>query len=174
MKEIWKDVPGFEGYKVSNLGRVKSFRQKKKDGKLLKFYKCRLGYSLVWIRFNKKRIGKSVHRLVAEAFIPNPENKPEVNHKNLDKSDNRYINLEWCTRIENMKHAARAGVFDKPKGYDSPYSKAVERYDLNGNYIDEFGSISEAFRNTGISIGLISSACSGRRNMASGYIWKHK
>lgn len=98
--EIWKPIPGYD-YEVSNLGRVKNSR-----GKLLKGNVTKLGYVKVGLWISQKAKTVMVHRLVAEAFIENPENKPFVNHKNLNKTHNTVWNLEWVTPSENMKHWA--------------------------------------------------------------------
>ena len=117
MDELWVDVVGYEGgYQVSNLGRVKSLPRAvpngrhgtiNRKGKILKGRDCGKGY--LKVRLSGKQ--KPIHRLVAEAFIPNPENKPHVNHINLNKQDNCVENLEWCTHSENMSHARQLGVF---------------------------------------------------------------
>lgn len=110
MSEIWKDVEGYEGkYQVSNWGRVRN-----KKGEIIKPYLNHKGYEKVSLsnginsRTNKHR----VHRLVAQAFIPNPENYPQVNHKDGNKHNNSVSNLEWCTNLQNAQHAAllRRGV----------------------------------------------------------------
>lgn len=119
MQEIWKDIVGYEGlYQISNLGRIK--RLKKLivlqnggkyylEEKILKPGKNSRGYNLVVIKGKALRI----HRLVAETFIPNPENKQQVNHKDGNKNNNRAENLEWCTCKENVNHAIKIGVFKK-------------------------------------------------------------
>lgn len=105
MKEIWKDVEGYDGiYQISNHGRVKSLYQNKDaNGKIL-LKRVHRGYELVGLWKNGKVKRAKVHRLVAEAFIPNPGNLPFINHKNEMKSDNRAINLEWCTPKYNSNY----------------------------------------------------------------------
>jgi hypothetical protein len=111
-KEIWKDVKGYEGlYQVSNLGRIKSIIRK---GKILSNKSHR--YISVIFYKNKLRKNIRVHRLVAGAFIPNPENKPQVNHIDGNKKNNNVNNLEWNTQLENIRHAYRTGIkSNKPK-----------------------------------------------------------
>lgn len=103
MKEVWKDIKGYEGeYKVSNYGRVKSLKNHKE--KILKQWKNNKGYLNIALYKNKKSKMYRVHRLVALAFIPNPENLPEVNHKDEIKENNHVDNLEWCDRKYNMNY----------------------------------------------------------------------
>jgi len=113
MEEIWKTIEGYEGiYKVSNLGRVKSethyckgrLGSGRQNGRILKPCKWGKGYLKVSLMLNKVRFTTSPHRLVAKAFIPNPLNKPQVNHINGIKTDKRVENLEWCTNQENILH----------------------------------------------------------------------
>lgn len=107
--EVWKDVAGFEGlYSISNMGRVKSqgnFEARKT--KMLKPQLLNTGYLIVKLSKQGKVFQFLVHRLVAEAFVPNPENKPEVNHLNELKNDNRACNLAWVTRKENINYGTR-------------------------------------------------------------------
>lgn len=103
--EIWKPVNGFEKYyQISNLGRVSNYR------KILKTYTINSGYEMVKFTIKNKRTSKLIHRLVAEAFLENPENKKEVNHVNGNKLLNHSTNLEWCTSSENKLHAFNTGL----------------------------------------------------------------
>lgn len=123
--EQWKDIKGYEGlYKISNHGRVKSLRRiikgkgngSVKNDRIKKANPNKRGYIRVNLCKRNKRLQHSVHRLVALAFIPNPENKPGVNHISGIKTDNRSVNLEWCTPSENLKHAYRIGLVPCTKG----------------------------------------------------------
>lgn len=186
-KEIWKDIEGYEGhYQVSNIGRIKRLeksvmfgsRIKKLKVLILKTYRKTDGYWFV--RLSKNDIPKNfyVHRLVAIAFIPNPENKPEVNHINGIKSENNILNLEWNSKKENIIHgyrnglqkASRKGVF----GSDNKCSKPILQFDLNGNLIQEFDSGVIASKETGLSRGNISSCLKGKIKHTGGFIWKYK
>lgn len=113
MREIWKDIEGYEGlYQISNLGRVKSFKRYS-EGKILKARKVTKGYLQVTLLKNGKGKNKKVHRLVAQAFIMNPNNCPQVNHINGNKTDNTVQNLEWVTNKENVQHAWNNGLIIK-------------------------------------------------------------
>lgn len=120
MKEIWKPVPNFESlYYVSNLGRFKSLggRLGNWKEKILKPKVMRDGYLYIRLSKDKKQLFFNAHRVVATCFIPNPENKKEVNHKNLIKSDNCVSNLEWVTPKENIEHAVKnRGEWRKGRG----------------------------------------------------------
>jgi hypothetical protein len=122
MKEIWKDIKGYIGnYQVSNLGRIRSLNRKSwngtgwfiKKGQIIKLQKSNSNYSCVLLWNNNKRKNFWVHKLVALHFIPNPEDKPEVNHKDGNKQNNNINNLEWCTRSENRSHAWKNGLFSE-------------------------------------------------------------
>ena len=134
MKEIWKSIEGYEGcYEVSNLGRAKSLERKVKHSngntqklkeRILKPRSDKDGYLYVNLCKKGKVKSRRVHRLVAHAFIPNPENKPCVNHKNGVKYDNRVENLEWMTNKENSIHASKNDLM--PKGYRNGNSKLTD------------------------------------------------
>lgn len=117
--EQWKGVPNFDGYEVSDKGRVRSFRrrsyQNNGKGHILKPVISNKGYEQVSLYKDKKQYQKSIHRLVAESFIPNPENKRTVNHKNCVKTDNQASNLEWATSSENVSHAYANGLCENVK-----------------------------------------------------------
>lgn len=165
--EIWKDIEGYEGlYQVSNMGRVKSFNINE-NGKILKQGTTKKGYLYVILYKDKKTKPMRVHRLVAQAFIPNEDNKPQVNHINEIKTDNRVENLEWMTNEENNNFGTRN------KRAAKACAKPVLQYDLEGNFIKEWSSITEAGRN-GYNLGNISSCCRGKIKKHKGYIWKYK
>ena len=174
MIERWKPVVGYEGlYEVSNLGRVKSLPRKgTKGGILIPTYSNSKHYAHIPLAKNMKLKTVSLHRVVAMAWIPNPENKPQVNHKNGIKSDNRVENLEWMTNLENMRHAIANGL---NPGYPT---KAIEsRMDgvfqkKNGEVIAMYPCIKYAQYITGICNQNIFKVCQGKRKTAGGYQWE--
>ena len=138
MNEIWKDIEGYEGkYQVSNLGNVKSLNYKN-SGKEQNIALCNDadGYLLVNLRLNNKVKTKRVHRLVAQAFIPNPENKPQVNHIDGNKKNNKIENLEWCTCEENQRHAWDKGLKIRTKEMNERQSKR-----MSGESNPNFGKV---------------------------------
>lgn len=173
MQEIWKDIPKTNGnYQVSNLGNIRS-RYSRYGSRidanyhLLKPYKTKKGYLSVSIKEHKTN--RFVHRLVAQAFIPNINNKPQVNHINGIKTDNKVENLEWCTNQENSIHAIKTGLRNQD------YKKTpIIQYDLNFNIIKKWSCIEEA-QNT-LNIHHIWDVCNGvgYRHTAGGYIWRYE
>lgn len=126
-KEIWRDIEGLEErYQVSNKGRIKSLLGKKP--RILSPSFINGGYLLVNLRYSK---GKLVHRLVAKAFIPNPENKSEVNHIDGDKTNNNVENLEWVTPKENTTHAFLMNLVHRSEGEKSPRAKFTKQQILS-------------------------------------------
>lgn len=184
MKEIWKDILITEGeYQCSNLGRFRrvSHDSKYRNGDWIYLTTKRKDNNLYQTASFSFGINKRIpaHRVIAECFIPNPNNKPEVNHKNGNKKDNRVSNLEWCTPSENIKHAFRTGL-KKPNitmlgriGKDSPSHKVVVQFDKDGKKVNEFYGCHEAMRITGINFKLISRSCHSNY-MAGGYRWQYK
>lgn len=127
LKEIFKDIKGYEGlYQVSNLGRVRSLKRRNAGERFLVLLNGSAGYSQVRLSKNGVAKTKNVHCLVAQAFIPNPKNLPEVNHKKGIKVDNRATQLEWCTSGENAKHAFKIGLRVGPCGEKQGSSKLNE------------------------------------------------
>lgn len=113
MNEIWKSIPDFDGwYEASNLGRIRRVKPGRSTfiGRICQTHKSRDGYLRVHLFMNGERCQELVHRLVASAFIPNPSNRPHINHKNGIKSDNSLDNMEWATAAENIKHACQTGL----------------------------------------------------------------
>lgn len=135
MKEIWKTIEDYPNYQVSNLGRVKSLarewivgigNKRFHDEMILKLHNKKRGYKDVCLFKNGKRKYYFVHRLVAQAFILNPENKPEPNHIDGNPSNNKVNNLEWVTKSENRLHAIHTGLAIITKGEDCSWSKLTE------------------------------------------------
>lgn len=185
--EEWRDVPGYEGlYMVSNLGNIKSCEKTDQRGrtrkeKLLKPSKGgRKGkYQSMQIRLCKNGIGKMfrVHRIVADAFIPNPDNLPEVNHKDENPLNNKVENLEWCTRAYNMRYgtgrirAAQKNAVKLKNRKDQ--SKWVIQLSLNNEILHFYPSQQEASRETGLYRAAISACCRGVSKTHGGFIWKY-
>lgn len=174
MKEIWKDIKGYEGlYQVSNLGNVKSLERyvnhfsgtRKVQEKILKPVIDNTGYYVVSLWKNNKHSRAHIHRLVAESFIINNDNKPYINHIDGNKLNNNIGNLEWCTPKENNIHAYKIGL--------NQSCKKVNQYDLNGNYIKTWNSIKEA--NCFYKTSHICECCkdNSNRNIAKGFLWKY-
>ena len=159
-KEIWKDI--YAEYQVSNLGRVYS----KKTKKLLNPSFDSWGYLQVCLYIDGKQKSKKLHRLVAEAFIPNPENKKTVNHEDGNKKNCCVSNLCWATDSEQQIHAYKIGLHKRS-------NKRVNQYDLKGNFIRTWDSILIAKNELNIG-NHISECCKGKRKTAGGFIWKYK
>ena len=164
--EIWKDIKGYEGlYQISNLGRVKSAinRSNHKHELILKPIKDRDGYYRVHLYKKSKLTTYFIHKLVAETFIPNPDDLPIVNHKDEDKTNNCMNNLEWCTVRYNNSYGNRLINISKTSG------KPVQCVETGLIY----HSIKEAGRQTGIDYSSIAKNCRGKRSVAGSYHWKY-
>lgn len=167
--EIWKPIAGYEGiYEVSNLGRVRSLPRKTSKGGIKKPTETIWGYLICQLSKSGQVKHRSVHRLVAEAFIPNPENKQTVNHIDCNRKNNRADNLEWTTQSENVRHSVRLGHYAESGAENKP----VFQIERTGQFQNKFRSISEAARITGVPQQNISKCCNGKLKSAGGYLWK--
>ena len=182
MEEVWKPVKGYEGiYEVSSLGRFKSLERDVESTfygrprtlhlkeKILKQQQHPKGYMLISIGTGEDKVTLKMHRVVAEAFIPNPHNLPEVNHKNEQPDDNRVENLEWCDHAYNNAYGNHGYRIAQATG------KRVRQLTRDGQIVDEYYSANEAARRTGISIDGICRCCLKRKRYktAGGYRWEY-
>lgn len=183
--EVWKDVVGFENYKISNQGRIKntvfnnrhcSFQRER----ILKPSKNGRGYFFVYVSNNGKTKMKTIHRLVAETFLPNFENLPCVNHIDGNKENNTLENLEWCTFSHNIMHSYKLGL-QKPSEKQKKaiaewdrihHKKPIYQLTMSGEVIKYWGSLKEASEALNISMGAISQCVNNRSKSAGGYKWK--
>lgn len=165
-EELWKVVEG-TNYEVSNMGNIRNATTQK----VMKETTDRYGYPKICKRtLEGNPLYSTVHRLVAKAFIPNPENKPEINHINGIKNDNRVENLEWCTRHENIRHSWENGM--RKKLYGSTHQrKKTAVYDLDGNLIGIFPSMLQATQYVGIHQSTGVKVATGVRKKARGFIF---
>ena len=181
-KEIWKDLPGFEGiYQVSNLGRVKSLSREVfyKNGvihpikeKILTPCIVGKGYLQIHLRKDGKSFKKYLHRLVAMTFIPNPDNLPEVNHISEDKTDCSVTNLEWISHLDNIRHGT--GI---QRGRDARIANGIYLRNMKKIKCIElnkiFNSISDASRELGCAVCTIVNHLCDRTKTAAGYHWQY-
>ena len=166
---MWLQIKGAKDYFVSDKGEVKSYRHFK-NGRILKQAKGNHGYSMVNIYYDDgSHRFRTVHRLVAEAFIPNPKNLPEVNHKDESRTNNNVSNLEWCdlsyNRMYGTAHERHKVLCSKP---------CVQKT-LSGEVVAYYSSTAEAARATGISNGNISKVCRKEKwsHTIGGYMWEY-
>lgn len=175
MVEIWKSVMGYEWlYEVSNLWMIKRLPNKYWNNidKILKWYINEKWYHNVTLCVNSHIKTFKIHRLVWQAFIKNPENKPQINHKNWIKNDNRVDNLEWCNNEENNYH--RINILKIKLNITKQICKRqVYQYDLNWNIVNMFCSLRSASRYTWIHHVSISKNCSWKQKTAWWFIWKY-
>lgn len=169
MKEIWKDIPTYR-YSVSNIGNVYSIV----TNKILKPNVDRNGYARVPLYKNGIKQYKQIHRLVAEAFLENPDNLPCINHKNNIRNDNRVENLEWCSYSYNNKYAYDKGKKNKMFGQDNGKSIPILQLDSSGDVIKEFESMCICAKELGLQQSCISMVCNGIRNSTGGFIFRRK
>lgn len=198
MQEEWKDIKDYEGiYQVSNLGRVKHLEQTEytynyrtktmvkrvRKERILSCKRKENKYITICLSKDGKHIAKTLHRIVAETFIPNPYNKEQVNHINGIKTDNRVENLEWCSASENVKHAFRTGLkkvsdiqikhMQRLGKYGKKRNRKVRQLTLDGKLIKEWNSFTEIYNTCGYHWGDIGNCCRGKYKKAYGYKWEY-
>lgn len=155
--ELWKDIPGYEGrYQISSNGNVRSLLKAIR----LRHFVCGSGYEEVILKKNGDRKPKLIHRLVAEAFVPNPQGKREVNHKDGNKHNNDYRNLEWVTPSENIRHS-----------YDVLSHKLTTKRVVCVETGEVFESITAAADSNGLHVQLIWKCCNGKQKTTGGFHW---
>lgn len=184
--EEWKEVEGYEkSYLISSFGRIASkdkivtqkncwgrMQSRVYKGKMLKQIFNKYGYASIELNQQGKPFTTFIHRLVAKAFIPNPENKPCVNHLFGNKLDNRFFMLEWVTYSENMIHAVNTGLY--PIEGKSKFSKPILQFSMQGDFIKRWHCVQQIKRELGLSIGCIASCARGERPTAHGFKWKRE
>ena len=162
--ETFVKIDGFDNYEVSNLGKVRNA----KSGRVLKPQLNRSGYLMHGLYKNNKQKFLYLHRIIATAFIDNPDEKPQVNHIDENKLNNDLSNLEWCTKRENNVHGTRI-----KRAAEKCFKKVIQ-LDLNNNVLSEFESMTQAGQETGVSLMSISNCCNGRAKSAGGFKWVRK
>lgn len=175
-KEIWKDIQGYEGYyQVSSMGRVRSCdreivfsdgRHRFYKGKIIRPVKTNSGYWQTRMKINEHVKRDYVHRLVAKAFIPNPQRLPEINHKDENRLNNRADNLEWVEHITNLNYGNRAKKFAISRG------KKVGQFTKDGKLLHTYYSTRDAGRH-GYNQTCVSKCAIGKLETYKGYIWKY-
>jgi len=169
MKEIWKDIEGFEGlYQASNFIKVMNVR----TGMILtpSFDKTTGYYRVILYKNSKQKHRYLLHRLIAQTFIPNPDNLPTVDHINRIRTDNRIENLRWADYRLQQENCDKEPQIIASK---ESCSKPVLQYTKDGQLIAEYPSIMEAGRNTGINQSSICQCCLGKRKSAGGFVWMY-
>ena len=166
--ENWRDIPGYVGiYEVSDNGNVRRKEKYKAVPGVLRPLKTPNGYLSVDLSYKCKKKRFGIHRLVAMAFIPNPNGLPQINHKNEIKTDNRVENLEWCTQGYNNNYGTAR--FRSSVKLSTPIIQLTK----DGKKIREFYGMHEAARKTGICVQNIHKCCVGTYKTAGGYKWKY-
>lgn len=167
--EVWREIKEYEGlYWISNKGKVKN-----KKNVILKLRKDKSGYLIAYLYKKRKMKCKKVHRLVAQAFIENVENKPQVNHINGLKIDNNVENLEWVTASENVIHAFNTGLHKVKHGSEHNNARKIIQYSLDNQFIKQWGSIVEAAKYYNTTIENIYSCLNKKSKTARGFKWEY-
>lgn len=175
--EVWRDIPGLEGvYQVSSIGNVKRIKTRsgKECDRPLKYWVLHSGYALYTLTYNGKRIRTCAHRLVALAFIPNPDNKPYVNHKDGNKLNNSVENLEWVTASENTVHAIKTGLIserDITERIAKNQHKVWRKVKRGDGVI--FPNVKAAAESVGAKPQNVGGVCRGIKKTCRGYTWEY-
>lgn len=195
MEEIWKNIEGYPNYQVSNMGRVKSLEKtitystnnrwgececkRFCEEKILKNYLSKRGYYVVNLSQNGKSTQFKVHTLVAQAFISNPDNKPQIDHINTIRTDNRVENLRWVTNKENMNNpitTKKCSINNNMRnkiGKNHPNSKPVLQFTKDDEFIREWENAVEVSKFLNINRICVYNCCSGKYKTAGNYVWKY-
>ena len=180
--EIWKNIEGYENYQVSNLGNVRNLNYNGTKGNVKNLVPKKNNSGRLWVELWANGRGKIflIHRLVGMAFIPNPDNLPQINHKDENPLNNCVENLEWCTASYNVKYSARLHPerfrnrhYSNHKGHGNKLSLKINQYDLQGNFIRSWDNSRTIFLETGMSDWSITQCCRGNRHTAYGYTWQY-
>lgn len=177
MEEVWKAVKGYEGlYEVSNSGKVRTLPHTTNGITVPSTeLKTSMHKSHRYIRLRLYKNGESkdymLHRLVAQAFVPNPCNKPQINHIDGDRANNSASNLEWCTQAENNRHAIDMGL-QNPWIMIQARKKKILQISMSGEVVKEWESMTEAAKALGLQVSNISHCCKGRIKSTGGYKWQ--
>lgn len=180
MNEIWKPIKGYEGlYEVSDLGKVRSLERYVTRGNHNIYVRERIllpeidknGYVQVVLSKNGKGTMRKIHKLVADAFIPNDNSLPMINHKNEIKYDNRVENLEWCDVIYNNNYGTARKRTRQTQMFE--YGKPVVKKDLQGNVLESYPSTREAGRQNNTTATQIRRVCQGKQHTCMGYVWEY-
>lgn len=178
LQEIWKNIEGYEGqYQISNLGRVKSlarinYANHFQDERILTPVDHGKGYLLVHLSRGTKVKQIAVHRLVAETFIPNPNNKPQVNHLDEDVTNNRLDNLEWCSSQENLTYGHRIENAWKTRTANKTRGRRIKKFTISGDLVEIYPTIIVASRENGVS-GPALSAAERHNYTSAGHKWRY-
>ena len=169
MEEIWKEIDGYPNYMISSKGRVKSLERIDSNNHLVKekILKVLKSTTTPYEFIQIKHKSLFIHRLVAQAFLPNPYNLPQVNHKDEDKTNNNVDNLEFCSTKYNANYGTRN------KRVAEKQYKYPQQYTLDEVFIKQYNSLSEAEKETGCKKGNISACCLGKCKTCGGFKWKY-